>query len=364
MMWVQIFWFAAGLILLVFGAESLVRGASRLALSLGVSPLVIGLTVVDFGTSTPEMSVSVHASLAGNPNIAIGNVVGSNIANVLLILGISALITPLLVNAQIIRQEVPIMISASVLLVVLSLDGTISRIDAGILFTLIIVYTGFLILQARRTTKLSAERSPNATVRSPWHQHWTVQLLLIGVGLAALVIGSRWLVDSAVVFARFAGISDLVIGLTVVAVGTSLPEIATSTLAAIRGERDIAVGNVIGSNVFNILAVVGAAGLVSGAGIPIPDAARHFDLWVMLAVALACLPIMLTGGTIARWEGAVFLGYYAAYTAYLVLAVQQHSVLPAFSAVMLSYVVPMTILALAVSLLKDRRGARSDQDER
>lgn len=364
MMWVQTFWFAAGLALLVFGAESLVRGASRLALSLGVSPLVIGLTVVAFGTSTPEMSVSVHASLAGNPDIAIGNVVGSNIANVLLILGISALITPLLVNAQIIRQEVPIMISASVLLLVLSLDGTISRIDAGILFTLIIVYTGFLILQARRTTTLPAERSPEATERWQWHRHWTVQLLLIGVGLAALVIGSRWLVDSAVVLARFAGISDLVIGLTVVAVGTSLPEIATSTLAAIRGERDIAVGNVIGSNVFNILAVVGAAGLVSGVGIPIPDAARHFDLWVMLAVALACLPIMLTGGTIAHWEGAVFLGYYAAYTAYLVLAVQQHSVLPAFSAVMLSYVVPMTILALAVSLLKDRRVARADQDDR
>jgi cation:H+ antiporter len=359
-MWVQTFWFLAGLTLLVLGAESLVRGASRLALSVGVSPLVIGLTVVAFGTSTPEMAVSVHASLAGNPDIAIGNVVGSNIANVLLILGISALIIPLLVNAQIIRQEVPIMVSASVLLLVLALDGTISRIDAGILFTLIIVYTGFVIVQARRTTTLTAGRGPEAPERSQWDRHWTVQLLLIGVGLVALVIGSRWLVDTAVAFARFAGISDLVIGLTVVAVGTSLPEIATSTLAAIRGERDIAVGNVIGSNLFNILAVVGAAGLVSVAGIPIPDAARHFDLWVMLAVALACLPIMLTGGTIARWEGAVFLGYYAAYTAYLVLASQQHSALPAFSAVMLGYVVPMTVLALVVSLLKHGNSVRGN----
>lgn len=360
MMWVQTFWFAAGLALLVLGAESLVRGASRLALSLGVSPLVIGLTVVAFGTSTPEMSVSVHASLAGNPDIAIGNVVGSNIANVLLILGISALITPLLVNAQIIRQEVPIMIGASVLLLVLALDGIVSRMDAAILLTLIVVYTGFLIVQARKTAALPSVRDPEAPERSLWGRHWTVQLLLIGVGLAALVIGSRWLVESAVAFARFAGISDLVIGLTVVAVGTSLPEIATSTLAAIRGERDIAVGNVVGSNVFNILAVVGAAGLVSSVGIPIADAVRHFDLWVMLAVALACLPVMFTGGMIARWEGAVFLGYYVAYTAFLILAVQQHSALPAFSGIMLTYVVPMTVLALAVSVLKHRRGARGD----
>jgi cation:H+ antiporter len=171
-MWIQAFWLAAGLALLVFGAESLVRGASRLGLSLGLSPLVIGLTVVAFGTSTPEMAVSVHASLAGQPDIAIGNVVGSNIANVLLILGISALIVPLLVNTRIIRQEVPIMICASVLLIVLGLDGIISRIQAGFLFALLIAYTGFLIMQARRTMTTPATGDPELPEGPSWHRHW------------------------------------------------------------------------------------------------------------------------------------------------------------------------------------------------
>jgi len=357
-MWVHVLWFVLGLTVLVLGAESLVRGAARLAGSVGVSPLVIGLTVVAFGTSTPEMAVSVHASLAGNPDIAIGNVVGSNIANILLILGFSAVIIPLLVSQQVIRQEVPVMIAATVLLIVLALDGRISRIDAGILFVLVIVYTVFLILQSRRST-LAGAAAPEADLpaRSQWDRHWGVQLLLIVVGLAALVIGSRWLVESAVVFARFFGISDLIVGLTIVAVGTSLPEIATSVLAALRGERDIAVGNVIGSNLFNILAVLGVTGLVSTAGIPVAEAARNFDLWVMLAVAVACLPIMFTGREIARWEGTVFLGYYAAYTAYLVLASQQHGSLPAYSMVMLGFVLPITILTIAVSVINHgRRG--------
>lgn len=352
-MWVHVLWFVLGLTVLVVGAESLVRGASRLAGSVGVSPLVIGLTVVAFGTSTPEMAVSVHASLAGSPDIAIGNVVGSNIANILLILGISALIIPLLVSEQVIRQEVPVMIAATVLLLVLALDGNISRIDAGVLFVLVIVYTVFLILQSRRSSRAAAAAANGVELpeQSQWDRHWGVQLLLIVVGLAALVLGSRWLVESAVVFARFLGISDLVVGLTIVAVGTSLPEIATSALAALRGERDIAVGNVIGSNLFNILAVLGVTGLVSTHGIPVAEAARNFDLWVMLAVAVACLPIMLTGREIARWEGAVFLGYYAAYTAYLVLAAQHHSALPAYSLVMLGFVLPITVLTIAVSVV-------------
>jgi len=323
-----------------------------------VSPLVIGLTVVAFGTSTPEMAVSVHASLAGNPDIAIGNVVGSNIANILLILGISAVIIPLLVSEQVIRQEVPVMIAATVLVLVLALDGRISRIDASILFVLVIAYTVFLILQSRRSTRAAAA-SPSGELpeRSQWDRHWGVQLLLIVVGLAALILGSRWLVESAVVFARYFGISDLIVGLTIVAVGTSLPEIATSALAALRGERDIAVGNVIGSNLFNILAVLGVTGLVSTHGIPVAEAARNFDLWVMLAVAVACLPIMFTGREIARWEGTVFLGYYAAYTAYLVLASQQHGALPAYSMVMLGFVLPMTVLTIVVSVIHHgRRG--------
>jgi cation:H+ antiporter len=348
----QALMFVLGLVVLVIGADVMVRGASRLAVSFGVSPLVVGLTVVAFGTSAPEMAVSVGSALAGTPDLAIGNVVGSNIANVLLILGISALITPLLVDEQIIRQEIPIMIGASALLVVMALDGNIGLLESIMLFALVIAYTVFLVVQSRRASKSVQDEFETEIPTSTWDRHWGVQVALIVVGLAMLVVGADWLVDAAVAFARAFGVSDLVIGLTVVAVGTSMPEIATSIVAAMRGQRDIAVGNVVGSNVFNILAVLGAAGIASGVGLPVSEAARNFDLWVMLAVAFACLPIMITGREIARWEGVVFLAYYAAYTAWLVLQAQQHDSLPAFSGIMLGYVMPITVITIVVSIVR------------
>ncbi len=355
----QVLMFLAGLAVLVVGADVLVRGASRLAVSFGVSPLVVGLTVVAFGTSAPEMAVSVGSALAGNPDLAIGNVVGSNIANVLLILGISALITPLLVDEQIIRQEIPIMIGASALLVVMALDGNIGLLESIVLFALVMAYTVFLVIQSRRASKAVQDEFETGIPTSTWDSHWAVQIGLIAAGLAMLVVGADWLVDAAVAFARAFGVSDLVIGLTVVAVGTSMPEIATSIVAAMRGQRDIAVGNVVGSNVFNILAVLGAAGIASGVGLPVSEAARNFDLWVMLAVAFACLPIMITGREIARWEGGVFLAYYFAYTAWLVLQAQQHASLPAFSGIMLGYVMPLTVITVVVSIVRTN-GKRSD----
>ncbi|MBU1263077.1 MAG: calcium/sodium antiporter [Gammaproteobacteria bacterium] len=353
-MLMQALMFVLGLAALVIGAEAMVRGASRLAVSWGISPLVVGLTVVAFGTSAPEMAVSVDAALSGASDLAIGNVVGSNIANVLLILGISALIAPLLVHEQIIRQEVPIMIGATLLVAVMALDGGISRIEAGLLFALVIAYTVFLVVQSRRASKDAEAEFAGEIPTSQWDRHWSVQAALVLGGLALLVLGADWLVGAAVVFAKYFGVSDLVIGLTVVAIGTSMPEIATSLIAALRGQRDIAVGNVIGSNIFNLLAVLGAAGMVSAGGLDVAEAARNFDLWVMLAVAFACLPILLTGREIARWEGVVFLGYYAAYLLYLVLAAQQHDSLPAYSGIMLSYVMPLTVVTLAVSFLRRR----------
>ncbi len=348
----QALMFGLGLTILVIGADLMVRGASRLAVSFGISPLVVGLTVVAFGTSAPEMAVSVGSALAGNPDLAIGNVVGSNIANVLLILGISALITPLLVNEQIIRQEIPIMIGASALLMVMGLDGNIGKIEAATLFVLVIAYTVFLIVQSRRASRSEQDEFDSDIAQANWDRHWSVQLALIVVGLVMLVQGADWLVASAVSFARAFGISDLVIGLTVVAIGTSMPEIATSIVAALRGQRDIAVGNVVGSNVFNILAVLGVTGLVSSGNLPVSEAARNFDLWVMLAVAFACLPIMISGREIARWEGGVFLAYYAAYVAWLVLQAQHHASLPAVSGIMLGYVLPLTVITLVVSMVK------------
>lgn len=355
-MMAQALMFVIGLAALVAGAEILVRGASRLAVSWGISPLVVGLTVVAFGTSAPEMAVSVEAALAGSAELAIGNIVGSNIANVLLILGIAALVAPLLVAEQIIRQEIPIMIGASLVVVAMALDGNIGRVEAAVLFVLVIAYTGFLVVQSRRATQATAHDFDDEIPVSRWDSHWVVQTAMVLGGLVLLVLGAGWLVDAAVAFARVMGVSDLVIGLTVVAVGTSMPEIATSLIAALRGQRDIAVGNVVGSNIFNLLAVLGAAGLVSAEGLGVPAAARHFDLWVMLAVAFACLPILLSGREIARWEGALFLGYYAAYVLYLVLAAQGHDSLPAYSSVMLSYVVPLTVVTLVVSFMRRRTG--------
>jgi cation:H+ antiporter len=343
--------FAVGLVALIGGAELLVRGASRLALALGISPLVIGLTVVAFGTSSPEVAVSVGAAASGKVDLAVGNVVGSNIFNVLFILGISALITPLVVAQQLIRQEVPIMIGVSLLLFAFAHDGVLSYIESGLLFAGIVAYTVFLVVQSRRETSAAVKQEYDQEFsgrRQHGRGNTALNLVLVAVGLGLLVLGSRWLVDGAIAFARHFGISEAVIGLTIVAAGTSLPEVASSIIAALRGERDIAVGNVIGSNIFNILGCLGLAGLVASAPLTIAPAILAFDLPVMLAVAVACLPIFLTGATVARWEGAVFLGYYVVYTAYLILAATQHDALPLFSAVMLGFVVPLTVITLTL----------------
>jgi cation:H+ antiporter len=231
--------FLGGLILLVLGANVLVRGASKLALSFGISPLVVGLTIVAFGTSAPEVAVSVGAVLDGKTDIAIGNVVGSNIFNVLFILGISALIAPLVVNIQLIRQEVPIMLGASLMLLAFTLDGKLSFLEGGSLFALLAAYTVFLVVQSRRETQAAKDEFAEAVQPAQagaWDSHWVVQVGLIAVGLAALVFGSDYLVRASVSFAKALGVSDLVIGLTIVAAGTSMPEVATSITAAIKGE--------------------------------------------------------------------------------------------------------------------------------
>jgi cation:H+ antiporter len=348
--------FAGGLIALVIGANLLVRGAAKLALSFGISALVVGLTVVAFGTSAPEVAVSVGAVLDGKVDIAIGNVVGSNIFNVLFILGVSALIAPLIVNIQLIKQEVPIMIAASIALLLMVLDGKLAAWESGILLAAMVGYTTFLVIQSRKQTAAggNGEFDDEVDMSSTWDRHWSVQVLLILAGLVLLVIGSRFLVEAAVTTAKMLGVSDLVIGLTIVAAGTSLPEVATSVTAAIKGQRDIAVGNVVGSNTFNILGCLGISGLVAPAGLAVAPSIVSFDIWVMLAVAVACLPIFITGREIARWEGAVFVGYYVAYTAYLIMASQEHDALPMFSNAMLYFVVPITVITLLVSFFRQK----------
>jgi len=351
--------FAGGLMALILGADLLVRGASRLALTLGISPLVVGLTVVSFGTSAPEMAVGIGAVLTGNGDLALGNAVGSNVFNVLFILGLSAMITPLVVNIQLIRQEVPIMLGASLLLVLLALDGQLGLLDGIMMLSLMVAYTVFLVWQSRSQgqaaqDEYAAEFAPARGTH--WLDRMAVQMALIAVGLGLLVLGSGWLVQASVVFAKALGVSDLIIGLTIVSAGTSMPEVATSIMAAIKGERDIAVGNVVGSNTFNILGSLGIAGVVSGVvgsqGLVVPPAMLNFDLWVMTAVALACLPVFMTGREIARWEGCLFFAYYLAYVGYLVLAAQKHDALAAFSSAMLSFVLPLTVITLVVLALR------------
>jgi len=347
-----ILWFVLGLLFLVLGAEALVRGASRLAGALGISPLVVGLTVVAFGTSSPELAVSIKSALSGQASIALGNVVGSNIFNVLFILGLSALIVPLAVSRRLVRLDVPLMIALSVLVLILSLDGVLGRGDGLLLVAGLAAYVGFSIRHSRMESNEVRDEYAKEFGTGPDAQGgWLKNLALVLGGLALLVLGSRWLVDGAVSFARHLGISELIVGLTIVAAGTSLPEVVTSVIAAVRGERDIAVGNVVGSNLFNILGVLGAASIVAPAGIEVSPAVVGFDLPVMIAVALACLPIFFTGGEISRQEGGLLLGYYVAYTLYVVLAASHHDALPRFNVIMLYVLIPLTAAALAIAPL-------------
>ncbi|MFP4437528.1 MAG: calcium/sodium antiporter [Chloroflexaceae bacterium] len=390
--------FIFGLGLLVLGGEVLVRGASRLAIAIGISPLVVGLTVVSFGTSSPELAVNVQSAWESQADIALGNVIGSNIFNVLVVLALCAIVVPLTVSRQLIRLDVPIMIGAAVLTLVLGFDGRIGRLDGLLLFVLLIAYLAFSIRQSRRESELTAHtttdttptpdtttspttenahtttdvpvndaapHSPSSSEGVP-HEGYAVtattdthavtetpaegriarllrlvsnlgslrrsadalsgtpsgnmllNVALIVVGLVLLVLGSDWLVAGAVTIAGALGISELIIGLTIVAVGTSLPEVATSVVAAYRGQRDIAVGNVVGSSIFNILAILGLTALVSPAGIGVPAEAIWFNIPVMIAVSLACLPIFFTGSVVSRREGWMLLGYYGVYTIFLI----------------------------------------------
>jgi cation:H+ antiporter len=351
-----------GLVVLVIGAEALVRGASRLAAALGIAPLVIGLTIVAFGTSSPEFAVSAQSALAGKADIAVGNVIGSNIFNVLFILGLSSLIVPMIVAQQLVRLDVPLMIGISALVWALALDGMIGRWDGGLLFAGIIAYTVFQIVQSRRET--SAAVTAEYETEYGDHEPHTWQRTLLNVGLAVgglvlLLLGADWFVDGAIQVARAFGLSELIIGLTIVAMGTSMPEVATSIVAALRGERDIAVGNVVGSNIFNLLAVLGFTGLIAPEpGVAVSAGTLAVDLPFMIAVAAACLPIFFTGHTINRWEGVVFLAYYVAYTVYLFLNATQNAALQSFTSAMFFFVVPLTALTLVVSLGRELHARR------
>lgn len=354
-----------GLIVLVVGGDLLVRGASGIASLMGISPLVIGLTVVAFGTSAPELAVSLSASSGNAAEIAVGNVLGSNIFNVLFILGISALVTPLSVASQLIRLEVPLMVAVSLLLWSLGMDGHLGPIEGGLLFGMLLFYVVWSIWQSRQESKKVVEEYKEEYDHPP-KSLWSslLQLVWIILGLIGLAYGSQWLVDGAVMIARSLNMSELLIGLTIVAVGTSLPEVVASVMASIKGERDIAVGNVVGSNLFNMMCVLGLTAIVVPEGVPVPQTAIWQEFPVMIAVCAVCLPIFFTGGRINRWEGAMLFGYYILYTTYLVLGAIDSPYASLLGQVMLYGLVPLTVLALAISVWMSLRSKPdSPEDE-
>ena len=352
----------AGLALLVLGGELLVRGASALARRVGISSLVVGLTVVSAATSAPELAVTVGAVLRDEPGLAVGNVVGSNIVNVLLILGLSALVVPLAVKQRLVRFDLPWMVVLSIGLLLVSLDGRIGAVDGVVLLAAVVLHTVLTVVIGRRGAPVpaaapSGDRGAGGgtggaedvrTEEEPPPASVPRSVLLVVLGIALLVAGATLLVEGAVSIATSLGVSSLVVGLTVVAVGTSLPELATSVIAVRRGERDLAVGNVVGSNIFNIGVVLGLPALISPGGIPVSGAAVALDIPVMLAAAVALLPIAFTGFAVARWEGALFVALYVAYTGYVVLAATEHDALEGFSWTMAWFVLPLVALTLAV----------------
>jgi len=361
--------FIAGLALLVKGADYLVQGAGKLATLAGISPLVVGLTVVAFGTSSPELAVSIKANFTEQSGISVGNVIGSNITNILLILGLAATITPLRVSQKLVRMDVPIMIGISILLLFFSLDRELGKLDGCLLLLGGILYTTYLLIQSRRNHSSPEELTEELTEefdvipQEKSLREWVVNLGLFIIGFIMVVWGSDWLVFGATTIASSLGVSELVIGLTVVALGTSLPELATSITASLKGETDIAVGNVIGSNIFNILIVLGTAGIFAPSGVEISAAAINLDIPIMIAVAIACLPIFFTDNLISRWEGIFFWLYYIVYTLFLFLKSMEQESLPIFNAVMLWFVIPITVLTLIIITLAHwrDRATRTDQ---
>jgi len=302
---------AVGLALLFVGGEALVRGASALALRLGLSPLAVGLTVVAFGTSTPELVVSLDAALAGAHDIAIGNVVGSNIANLTLILGIAMLVGPAVVQAKTVRIDAPLVVVVSLWLLLILLDARVTRFEGLVLFLALVVFTGLTLAQSRRESRVVRKEFADAI--EPVMRSMTASFALVLLGLVGLVLGGRWFLEAAIQLARFAGMSESVIGLTIVAVGTSLPELVTSVVAALKGHGDIAVGNVLGSNLFNSLGILG----VTASVVPLQVTIGWATLWLMVGTAAAVLVLGMAGTRLSRIDGGVLLAVYVAYTGWL-----------------------------------------------
>lgn len=315
-------WLLLGLVALVGGAELIVRGGIRVAARLGVRPIVIGLTVVALGTSTPELAVGIDAGMRGNGTLAVANIAGTNVVNILLILGCSALLRPLALHMQTLRFDLPVMALVALAFMTMARDGRLTRFEGAILVAAAFLYTAAIARLALREGP--AERREFAREYPPVGRGWPASAAVLSAaalvaGVAAVVVGSDWLVDGAVALARSLRVSDEIIGLTIVAVGTSAPELVTTVIGTVRGDRDIAIGNLLGSSVYNILAILGVTCLLPAGGLSIGDELIAIDIPVMTLVTLACVPVFLSGRQVSRAEGALFVGGYVAYLLYLIL---------------------------------------------
>lgn len=339
-----------GLALLVFGANVLVQGAARLAENLGVPTLIVGLTVVAFGTSAPELAVSVKAAYSNQAELAVANVVGSNIFNILLVLGLAALISPLTISSQLIRRDVPVMIFASLVLVVLASSGSINRLESLLLISGLIAYITLLVKRSLQTEGATSDTNDKHEVNasaSIWKN-----LFQVAGGFILIVLGARWLVEGGVEIATELGVSETVIGLTIIAAGTSMPEVVTSVVASIRGQRDIAVGNVVGSNIFNIFGVLGVSGLISPEPLLAGTQLSALDIPIMAGVAVLCLPLFYMGSKLNRIEGLIFLVLYVAYAWLLVAMAFSRDYAPTLKNGIGYGLVPLVLMYLVISLVR------------
>ncbi|UMZ15167.1 calcium/sodium antiporter [Pseudomonas sp. MPFS] len=338
----------SGLLMLIAGAELLVRAAVRLVARLHVRPLLIGLTIVAFGSSAPQMAISLQATLGGSTDIAVGSVIGSSIFNILVTLGLSALIIPLRVSRQLVRLDIPLMIGASLLVFALAYNEHLTPLDGAVLLAALVLYLGLLLRQSRHSTRQHTGEPTGRRKAAPWFS----SLLLILLGLGLLVFAGHLLLGAAVTVADDLGLSERVMGLTVIAISASLPQLATSLLAALRGQRDIAVGNVIGSNLFNLLGVLGFTALVAPTPLSVSPNALDFDLPVLLGVALLCLPVFYSGYRVTRAEGLLFLGLYLAYGLHVMSFTTGMPLAGKLEHLMLFFILPALVAFLLFSSLR------------
>lgn len=353
--------FVIGLIALIGGAELFLRGVDHFGVKWRISPLVMGLTVVAFATGAPELAISIQAATSGSADLVLGNIVGSNIANILLILGISALIRPLAVQMRVVRIDVPIVIAASALLYILAFDGTLSTTDGLWLITGLITYSIFTFFQIKKERRNNPEETDFEAEESKLATGWFFYVKNIGyllVGLGLIVQGSDWMVQSAVEIATILGLSELVIGLTIVSIGTSLPEVATSIATIRRGNTDMAVANVMGSNLYNIFLTLGLTLIIAPNVLDVSAAALALDIPFMVAVTIACIPIFIAGFDITKMDGSILLFYYTSYLTYLVLDALSSPFTNIMETGMIWMVIPLTIAYMVWRIFRHKKSVK------